>query len=522
VAQERLSMRKIKEVLRLYFEGRINQSKIACIVKASRSTVQQYIMRFTASGLTWPLVQEIGEEDLERRLFPDRQTHTSRPAPDYDHLLQEIRRPDATLSVLWEEYKQQHPGGYQYSHFCDLFNAYRSKVSYSMRQEHKAGEKTFIDFGDSPIKVIDPKTGIETGTKIFVSVWGASNYMFARSCYDEQLPTWIRLNIEALKYFGCCPKAMVPDNLKSAVSRACRYEPDINPTYAEFAEHYGTVIFPARPYRPKDKSKAENGVKLARRWILFRLRNRMFYSLSELNQAIDALLEEFNDRIMKKFKKSRSDLFEQLDKPHALALPESHYEFAEWKRAKVQFNYHISHEGHDYSVPYTFISQEVDIKTTCNMVEVYCKGKRICSHRRSYKAGYTTVPEHMPISHQKYLEWTPDRILRYAEKYGASVKELIEKIMGSRRFPEQAYKSCIGIIRLENKYTAERLNLACKRALDYRAYSYSSVVKILDKNLDKQITTIHAIPSVVGHENVRGSDYYLENTEENNYVANYN
>ena len=507
MAQERTSMRKIKEVLRLHFEACISQAKISNVVKISRYTVQQYIMRFTAAGLSWPL--DLRDDELERRLFFGNKGKNNRPEPDYLYLSQEIRKPDATLAVLWEEYKEQHPDGYQYSYFCDLFNAYRNKLNYSMRQEHKAGEKTFLDFGDSPLKIIDLRTGIERSTKIFVSVWGASNYLFAKSCLDEKLSTWIKLNINALEYFGCCPKAMVPDNLKSAVSKASRYEPDINPTYAEFAEHYGTVIFPARPYRPKDKSKAENGVKLAKRWILFRLRNKEFYSLNELNAAILILLAEFNKRIMKKFQKSRQELFELLDKPHALKLPDSHYEFAEWKKAKVQFNYHISHEGHNYSVPYTFIHKEVDIKATPNLIEIYCNGNRICSHNRNSKAhDYTTVTEHMPKSHQKYLEWTPDRILHYAGKYGQAVQTFVQKVMATRKFPEQAYKSCLGIIRLENKYSAERLNLACLRALEYRAYSYKSVVNILQKGLDKQASLTSANTVFINHENIRGSNYY--------------
>jgi transposase len=223
------------------------------------------------------------------------------------------------------------------------------------------------------------------------------------------------------------------------------------------------------------------------------------------------LLAEVNKRIMKKFQKSRRELFELLDKPHALQLPESHYEFAEWKKAKVQFNYHISYEGHNYSVPYTFIHKEVDIKATSHLIEIYCNGNRICSHKRNSKPhGYTTVTEHMPKSHQKYLEWTPDRILHYAGKYGKSVQDFVQQVMATRKFPEQAYKSCLGIIRLENKYSAERLNLACLRALEYRAYSYQSVVNILQKELDKQTTLTPVKTVVINHENIRGSNYYSE------------
>ena len=517
MAQERISMRKIKEVLRLHYEAGLSQANNAKVNRISRCAVQQYIMRFTAAGLNWPLSADVSDIILEHKLFPGKKGKSHRPALDYECLLKEIRRPDATLSVLWEEYKQQHPDGYQYSYFCNLFNAYRGTLNYSMRQEHKAGEKTFLDFGDSPIGIIDRKTGEETRTKIFVSVWGASNLMYAESSFDEKLATWISLNIHALEYYGCCSRAMVPDNLKSAVSKASRYEPDINPTYAEFAEHYGTVIFPARPYRPKDKSRAENGVKLAKRWILFRLRNQTFYSLSELNIAIRVLLDDFNRRVMKKMKKSRRELFELWDKPHALPLPEKRYEFAEWKKAKVQFNYHVAYDNHHYSVPYTLIHKTVEIKATRMLVEVYHRGNRICSHARSYKEyGYTTVKEHMPERHVRYLDWTPERILSYAGQYDPSVKALVQEVMAQRKFPEQAYKSCMGIIRLENAYSAERLNLACRRALDYKAYSYRSVMNILEKGLDQQaslslVTTSPAIPR--NHENIRGADYYHdENT----------
>jgi len=503
-------MRKIKEVLRLHYEAALSHRDIAVVNKIGRTTAQEYISRFKASGLAWPLSENLSDQELEQKLYPEnKEKEAKRAAPDFPYLAQEIRKPDATLSVLWEEYKQQHSNGYQYSHFSTLFKTYSKSLNYSMRQEHKAGEKTFLDFGDSPIKIIDPKTGVETSTKIFVSVWGASNYMFAKACYDEKLATWITLNIDALKYFGCCSKAMVPDNLKAAVSKASKYEPDINPTYAEFAEHYGTVIFPARPYKPKDKPRAENGVKLAKRWILFRLRHQKFYSLAELNQAIEILLEAFNQRIMKRFKKSRQELFELLDKPHALKLTGTHYEFAEWKKAKLQFNCHVCFAEHNYSVPYTFVNKDLEIKATYNLIEIYHKGNRICSHVRSRKEhGYTTVAAHLPPSHQKYLEWTPDRILHYAEKHGSFVKSLVEQVMASRKFPEQAYKSCLGIIRLENKYSAERLNLACQRAIEHQAFSYNSVADILQKGLDKQAVPVQVRPAIIDHENLRGKDYY--------------
>ena len=519
MAQERISMRKIKEALRLYYEAKVSQNNIAKVIGISRHSTQQYLLRFRASKISWPLPGDIGEEELENRLFPrGNKLPGKRPKLDYEYLLQEIRKPNATLGILWEEYKQQNPTGYQYSYFCDLFNEYRNSVNSSMRQEHKAGEKTFVDFGESGIKIMNSITGEETPAKIFVSVWGASAYMYAESSFSERLSDWIQLNVHALEYFDCCSKAIVPDNLKSAVNKACKYEPELNPTYAEFARHYGTVIYPARPYRPKDKSRAETGIKLAKRWILFRLRNRVFYSLFELNQAIWELLKQFNNKLMKKFNKSRQELFEQLDKPHALSLPATRYEFAEWKKSKVQFNYHISYNGHEYSVPYTLIHKTVEIRASVKTIEIFYRGKRIYSHLRNHlEHGYTTILSHMPPSHQKYIEWTPERIKNWAKRYGQSVIALVEKIMESRKFPEQAYKSCLGIIRLENKFTAERLNLACLRALEYRAYSYHSVVNILQRGLDKQpLASVNQNKQQIDHENIRGAQYY--STPEGEYI----
>ena len=509
MASRRISMRKIKEVLRLIHECGLSQRNTARVCNISRPSVQEYIMRANAAGLSWPLPEDLSDQKLERMLFPE--TKAKKSAQElipYEYLFQEIRKPNVTLSLLWEEYKQNDPEGYQYSQFCNLFRKYSKKLNYSMRQEHKAGEKVFVDFAEG-LNLVNPKTGELIPTRLFVAVWGASNYTFAAATLNEGLYSWIKVNKDALEYFGCCPKAIVPDNLKSAVTKACRYEPDINPTYAEFAEHYAMAILPARPYRPKDKAKAENGVRLAKRWILARLRNKIFYSLAELNKEIRRLTDQLNERLMRAINKSRKDLFETLDKPHALLLPENPFEFAEWKKARVNINYHISFDDHNYSVPYTYIHLEVDIRATINTIEVFYNGKRICSHQRSFrKYEYTTVKEHMPPSHQKYIEWTPERILKWAEKYGKSVRELVDKIMASKKYPEQAYKSCLGIIRLEKHFSADRLNNACHRALQYNICSYKGVKNILKNSLDqvKQPQTVSKPPKQ--HENIRGAGFY--------------
>lgn len=511
MAKERIGMRKIKEVLRIGYEQGLSQRKVALCCRLGRSTVQEYFRRFRATGLTWPKVLEISDTELESKLFPEQIRGQGNKDPlNFEYLAQETKRPNVTLALLWEEYKQAHPGGYQYSQFCSLFRDWHKTLNYTMRQEHRAGEKVFSDFGDG-LKLVDHKTGEVISTKLFVAVWGASNYTFAKAMEGgESLENWLDGSVSAFEYFGCCPKAMVPDNPKSVVSKACRYEPDINPAYAEFAQHYGVVVFPARPYRPKDKAKAEAGVKLAKRWILAKLRNRIFHSLAQMNAAIAEALEVFNNKRMKRLKKSRRELFVLLDKPNARPLPEKKFEFAEWKKVRVNIDYHVCFEGHYYSVPYTLLHQELEIRATRQIIEIFKKGERICSHQRDYRQHrYTTVTEHMPKSHQQYLEWTPARILEWAGKYGPAAAELVQQIMDRRQFHEQAYRSCLGIIRLVKHYSPERLNQACRRALDYQITSYQGVKNILLKNLDKlaaEENPVSVLP--LQHENIRGAEYF--------------
>jgi len=509
MAKERIGMRKIKEVLRLKFEKEISIKKISLCCGIGKTTVKDYLAKFEKSGLKWPLQENINDEELENRLFSKTKEKPDAKEPlNFEYLFQELKRPNVTLALLWEEYKQNNSEGYQYSQFCNLFMRYRKTMNCSMRQEHKAGEKTFIDFGEG-LKLIDALTGEIIPTQIFVSSWGASTYTFAKAVLGEDLANWIDVNTSALNFYGCCPKAIVPDNLKSAVNKACRYEPEINPAFTEFAVHYGTVIFPARPYKPKDKAKAETAVKLVKRWILARLRNRIFHSLADMNIAIGELLEIFNNKIMKRLKKSRRELFEILDLPNALPLPENSFEFVEWKQVRVNIDYHICFDDHYYSVPYTLIHQKLEIRATRTTVEIFKKGQRICSHQRSYlKFQHATSLEHMPPSHQKHMEWTPQRILQWAEKCGPCVRKLTEKIINSRKFPEQAYRSCLGLLRLGKQFSDERLNNACQRALEYRIETYKSVRNILIKNLDSLEIKTKKERVFIPHENIRGAAYY--------------
>ena len=518
MSKERITMRKIREILRLKYEKGISKNKAADICHMARSTVQEYVRRFEISDLAWPLPDDISDEELESKLYSKDQTaKKSNKAPlDYTYLMQELRKPNMTIEVLWSEYKEADPLGYNYSYFCQLLRAHQKKCRYSMRQIHKGGEKTFVDFGTG-LDIIDPQTGEKVSTKLFISTWGASNYLFVKAVLHEDLPSWIKINVDALNYFGCCSHVMVPDNLKAAVTKACRYEPQLNPTYLEFAQHYSTTIIPARPRKPKDKSKAENSVKLAKRWILARLRNHIFTSLTQLNDAIAELLESFNHRIMKKTGKSRKELFELLDKPHAITLPDQAYVYADWKWATVNINYHINYDQHDYSVPYHLgTGTKIAIRATATTVEIYQQShrmsKRLCSHLRSYRQhGYTTVAEHMPPSHRQYLEWTPERILSWAGKIGPQVKAVVEKVMQRPVHKEQSYKSCLGIIRLAKHYSHADLNAACQRALDYRVYTYQAIKSILSKQLQPQ-SPAAKVSKKNDHENVRGSNYYAQST----------
>jgi transposase len=514
MAKPRLSMRKIKEVLRLKHACALSERQIAEICKISRSTVAEYLDRADKAGIGWPLPEERTDQELEQRLFPPQPAlpGSSRPLPDFDYLYRELKahkKFNLTLDLLWREYKEQYPEGYQYSQFCWLYRCWQKKLDYCMRQDHRGGEKLFVDYAEG-LSLVDPKTGERVLTQLFVAVWGASNYTYAEATLTQQLPDWIGSHVRAFSYFGCLPKIVVPDGLKGAVNRACRYEPELNPTYAEMASHYGLCVLPARPARPRDKAKVEAGVLLAKRWILAALRHRTFYSLSELNAAIEKLLERLNSRALRKIKKSRRELFDVFDRPHASLLPEKPYEYAEWRVASVNIDYHIEVERHYYSVPFRLIREKLDVRLTATTLEAFLKGERVAAHIRSLVPHrHTTLKEHMPPSHQKYLEWTPSRILSWAKKIGPKTAELIEKIILSRLHPEHAYRSCLGILRLEKHYPKERLEKASARALKFGALSFRSLRNILEAGLDRlEHDEPDSQPAPKAHENIRGSHYY--------------
>jgi len=509
-------MRKIREVLRLKWQHRLSNRKIANSCAISHSTVREYLQRARQAGLSWPLGEDLDDGALEGLLFPPTSSVSANGSrmPDMDYIHTELKRKSVTLQLLWHEYKEANPQGYQYSHFCELYRQWVGKLDVCLRQHHRAGEKLFIDYAGQTIPIYDSHSGDVSQAYLFVATLGASNYTFAEATLDQSAPSWIKLHVHAFEFFGGVTQILVPDNVKTGVKNPCRYEPDINPTYQELARHYGTTVIPARSGKPKDKAKVETAVLCAERWILAALRNHKFFSLAELNKAIAEKLVAFNERKFNKLDTTRKALFENLDRPALKSLPQQPFEYAEWKRAKVNIDYHIEVDRHLYSVPFQLVKQHVDVRVTADTIEVLYKNRRVASHRRNYRPGaFSTLTEHMPKSHQKYLQWTPSRMIRWAGKNGPHTQELITRVLESRPHPEQGFRSALGIMRLAKRYCPERLEAACGRALLIGGHSYKSVESILKNGLDRQDPAAHdgaieAKPIV--HTNVRGKKYYIK------------
>lgn len=507
-------MRKIKEVLRLHHEKKFSTRQIAESLAIGRSTVQDYLDRAQQAGLTWPLLTDTDESSLENRLFPSSHSSTNdKPQmPSMEYLHQELKKKGVTLQLLWHEYKAANPDGYQYSRFCYHYRRWVKTLDPCLHQHYRAGEKLFVDYAGQTVDVTDPQTGEIHAAQIFVATLGVSSYTFAEATSSQDLHSWIRSHVHAFEFFQGAPEILVPDNLRAAVTRSCRYEPDLNATYREMAEHYGAVIIPARVGKPRDKAKVESGVKRTGQAVLAPLRHRTFFSLAELNEAVRQQLEILNNRRFQKLETSRRILFETLDRPALKPLPASPYVYAEWRKATLNIDYHIEVDHHYYSAPYQLVHQALDVRFSDLVVEILFKGNRVASHRRSYvRGGYTTLREHMPKSHQKYLEWSPSRLIRWAEQIGPHTQRLVASILENRPHPEQGYRSCLGLLRLGKTYSPERLEAASARALQIKAYSYKNVQSILKKGLDQQplepLSCQDRLP-LQEHENLRGRTYY--------------
>jgi len=505
------SMRTIREILRLHLEHGLSQRAIARACSVSPTTVGDHLERIRPTGLDWPAIVALDDSSLKTVLFPEGSADPRRPLPDFDYLRKEMKRKGVTLQLLWEEYRAVHPDGYGRTQFFDLYRKNGKTIEPVMRFEHKAGEKLFVDFsGDTP-SYVDRETGEVISVELFVAVIGASSRTYALAVASQQIPDWTRAHIDAFEYFGGVPEVIVPDQLKSGVKTSCRYDPEINPVYTELCAHYGVVVIPARPLEPRDKAKVESGVLTAQRRILAVLRNRTFFSLLEINDAIAVELEKLNNRPMQGIRKSRNELFAELDQPALKPLPAERFQLLEWKKAKVNIDYHVTVYGSYYSVPYTLIGKEVNIFLTITTVEILHNGKRVASHLRTHKKGvYSTVHEHRPHAHKEHLEWTPERMKHWGESIGIQTGVMIEAIIKSVVHAEHAYRRCLGLLRLAKKYGNERLELACERALKLRAIDYRSVKNILEKGLERAElpTEPEELQLPLEHTNIRGSGYY--------------
>jgi transposase len=506
-------MRKIREVLRLHFEQKLGQRQIARCVHLSQSTVHEYVTKAEAAGLRWPLGEQWDEARLQSVLYPRAAAvkPPRSPVPDFAALRQQREQHrELTLELLWEEYREQNPKGYSYSRFCHLYRQWKKRQDVVLRQEHRPGEKLFVDWAGATLPVYQPDGSVQPAP-LFVSALGVSSYTYAEATANQQMENWLKAQMNALEFYGGCPQLLVPDNTKTGVSRACLYEPDLNPTYQEFATHYRVAVLPARPRKPRDKAKVESAVQVVQRWIVMRLRHRKFLSVTEANQSIRELLTYLNQRPFRKRRdECRATLFAKLDRPALQPLPPSRYDLSHWSQARVNIDYHIAFDANFYSVPYSLTGEVVDVRATPSTVEIFHRGKRVASHLRNRGRNQAvTEAVHRPKSHQAHLEWTPSRMADWAGKVGPHTAQLVRRILDDKPHPEMGYRACLGLIRLAKKHSPQRMEAACERALACGAIGYQHVKSILQNGLDSQpLPSPREIRIAPDHENLRGAEYF--------------
>jgi transposase len=507
-------MRQIKEIIRLNHQHELSVREVARSTALPTSTVHDYLRRAEEAGLTWPLPEDLTEEQLHQRLLQPSAVSEptppkpARPTPEWAEVHKELGRRGVTLRLLWQEYRERFADGYGYTQFCEHYNRWADKLDPVLRQVYLPGEKMFVDWAGQAVPLVGPG-GSEREAYLFVAVLGFSNMTFAEAFENQKLAAWITAHCHAYSYFGGVAKVTTPDNPKTGVTRPCRYEPLLHRTYQELGDHYGTVIIPARPKKPRDKAKVETGVQIAERYLLARLRDQTFFDVGSFNQTLKPLLAQLNEQPFQKLEGSRQQWFQMQEKGHLLPLPPTPYELASWSRAGVNIDYHVVVDKHYYSVPYTLIHQTLDVRLTRTTVELFHQGKRVAAHARSSIPGkFTTLEEHRPKSHQKYLEWTPGRMIGWAQKTGPRCAELVRHILENKPHPEQGFRSCLGIIRLGNAVGADRLEAACRRALHFGTCSYGSIKSILDHRLEQQPLEPELPLSSPPHPNLRGREYY--------------
>ena len=505
---KRTTMRKIRDVLRLRLSAGLSIREISRSTKISVGGIQKLLAKATALKLSWPLPDDLDDNKLANLFYPAADTRTScrYQMPDWPVIHLELKRPHMTKQLLWEEYTQQYPNRcYSYSQFCDRYRRWRGKQKRSMRQHHTAGEKCFVDYGGSTVSIINGSTGEIREAQIFVATLGASNFTFAEATWTQSLQDWLGSHVRMMEYFGGCTAIIVPDNLRSGVSKACRYDPDLNPSYQQLAEHYQLAVIPARPYKPKDKAKAENAVLVVQRWVLARLRHHSFFCLAELNQCIRALLEELNNRPFKQLPGCRRSAFEQLDRPALRPLPVQPYRYVAIKPVKVNIDYHVQYEEHCYSVPHQYVGERMELHASDTLVEVYFRRQLVATHPRKYTPGFTTNPAHMPTRHREHQPWSPGRMKRWAGDIGPDTQTWVSGQLEQRAHPEQAYRVCLGLLNLSKQYPATRLNAACRIANQAGLARLKQIKAILKSNRDQlpeQLSLTAELPQ--DHENVRG------------------
>ena len=507
----RITMRQIRESLRLHLQARLSFAEVGRSLKISKSAAAKYVSLARAAGVDWAVAQNLSDEELEARLYrPPLPRSSHQLAPDFALIHQELKRAGVTLQLLWEEYAQGNELAYKYTSFCVKYREWALGLKRSMRQVHVAGEKLFVDYAGQTVPIVDPSSGEISAAQIFVATFGASNYTYACATARQTTADWIGAQVQALEFFGGVPRLIVPDQTRALIKHPDRYDPQPNRLYDEFASHYGCALLAARPAHPRDKPKVENAVLVVERWILARLRNRRFFSLGELNTAIALLLADLNQRAFKKLPGNRRSAFELLDAPALQPLPAHRFEIFIWKSARVNIDYHVEYEGHYYSVPHALVRTSVELRVTATLVECFSSNQRVACHALSHQRGrHTTIAEHMPASHRAHLEWTPQKLIDWGLRIGVSTAAVVTWQLEHRPHPEQGYRACLGLQRLAREYTPARLEAACTRALSIRSPNLQSVTSILKKGLDHQQVLPSIKPAVLTeHENVRGPHYY--------------
>ncbi|WDE07712.1 IS21 family transposase [Thalassomonas viridans] len=508
-----ISMRKLKEILRLKYGAQLTHRQIAASLSISPSSISTYANRAAQLGITdWPLDGKWDDATLKQAFFQTKVKNKQYALPNWLNIKNELTSKTMTLQLLWQEYAQQHPEGhYSYNHFCRQYKTWLKSQRLSMRQHHKAGEKLFVDYCGPTMNIVNPRTGEIHTAQVFVAVLGASNYTYAEATWSQGLENWIMSHVRCFGFLGGVPELVIPDNLKSGVSKACRYEPDLNPTYQQLAEHYQTTVIPARPYKPKDKAKAEVGVQIVERWIMARLRHEIFFSLKQLNQRIRELLRDMNNRQMKKYPDSRYARFMAIDQPALKPLPVHTYTFTQVKKVRVHIDYHVEVDKHYYSVPYPLVKKQLEAHITGQQVTLYHQDGIVAVHPRAYSiGGHTTNDQHMPVAHQKHQQWSPERFERWAKDIGQDTEQLVSLYLQQRKHPEQSYRRCLGLLNLAKKYSPARLNAACARALATQVTSLKSITQMLNKGLDQQPLPNSQVERLneINHHNIRGQGYY--------------